>query len=707
MAEEPQVMSIQQRIAALKQAQAAGQSAGTEASEPVLVQPTPMPIRPAAPPRPKTFTTATIPNDNTNNHAAGSNGSIYSHSSTSLNVVPPRPVPRPSTAPAPAPAKYKTPPPLPARKPSDQQRPALPPRRPTQPSRKGSLESMASDISRSTTTSAGRTTSTSATSFDAGPGRSLPPAWGEADLPPLPPKRQPQPPPRPSLKTKKSISKLSPPRPSLPLRRKSSHSNYSAESTDSERPRLPPRLPSRNPIDHSPSINEEEERNPPLPARRLPPPMPSDATLGKLKQSGFAAINKNFGNTNGTSSEPSANGVPPPVPLASRPDLSKIQATKPRMYAPNPLAVPPTIACLKCRDFSAPDAHAAQYPRESLPTHDLGWLARELTGPFPSLTDKARVIFTWLHHNVKYDTEAFFNNRVEAATPARTLASGLAVCAGYAGLFTALATEAGMEAKTISGHGKGYGFQEPVPGSALPPVRAGHAWNVVRIDHGQWKLVDACWGAGFINGPGQPYVAKFNPAMFTNTNDEMGLRHFPTDPTQFYRDDGRPEISWEEYLLGNPASPLCAEQPVIFNDADKHGIGRRSFLPAAKQISIHQGGPMRFQFGLICEHWTLEYHTRAQPGLFLLMTHGVDGRKKENLLLTHFRGAGANGGGDVWYVDVPDARMLGAPGQKLQLMVLTKLGDREDARGVTAEEYRAQVGRVATSYAGIAQWELV
>lgn len=434
--------------------------------------------------------------------------------------------------------------------------------------------------------------------------------------------------------------------------------------------------------------------------------MPSDAMLGQLKESGFAAIKKNSGTMNGASSEPSANGVPPPVPLASRPDLSKIQATKPRPYAPDSLVVPPTVGCLKCRDFSAPDAHAARYPRMSLPTHDLDWLARELTSPFPSLTDKARVIFTWLHHNVMYDTVAFFSNRVQPATAASTLTTGMAVCAGYAGLFTALATHAGMEAKSISGHGKGYGFNDPAPGSALPPVQAGHAWNVVRIDNGQWKIIDSCWGAGYID-EGQTYVQKFNQAMFTNSNDEMGLRHFPTDRTQFYRDDGRPEISWQEYLLGNPESPLGAEQPFIFSDADKHSIGARSYLPAAKQISVYQGGPVRFQFGLICEHWTLERHSRAKPGLFLLMTHGVDGRKDENLLLTRIRGSGPNGGGDVWYVDVPDARVLGAPGQNLDLVVLTRFGDREDARGLTAEEYRAQVNRVARSWALIARWELV
>ncbi|GCB20222.1 kyphoscoliosis peptidase [Aspergillus awamori] len=705
MAEEPQVMSIQQRIAALKQAQV-GQSSGTDTSEPALVQPTLMPIRPAAPPRPKTFTTNNT-NDSYNTHAAGSNGSVYNRSSASNDAVPPRPVPRPATAPAPPPVKHKTPPPLPARKPSDQQRPALPPRRPTQPSHKGSLESMASDISRSTTTSTGRT---SASSINTGPGRSLPPAWGEAELPPLPPKRQPQPPPRPTpttMRSSSSSSRLSPPRPSLPLRRKSSQSNYSMESNDSQASRLPPPLPSRSTSDRSSTINEEEEKNPPLPARRLPPPQLSNDTLGKLKQSGFAAINKSFGSANGVANEPSSNGVPPPVPLASRPDLSKIQATKPRLYASNAPTIPTPVACLKCRDFSAADAHAARYPRTSLPTHDLSWLANELTGPFPSLTDKARVIFTWLHHNVAYDTEAFYNNRVKKQTPASTLATGMGVCEGYAGLFTALATHAGLEAKTVHGHGKGYGYVAPAPGSSLPPVQGGHAWNVVRIDNGQWKLIDPCWGAGWVHGPGKPYQAQFDPTMFTDTNDELGLKHFPQDRTQFYRDDGRPEISWEEYLLGNPSSPLCVDQPLVFGEAKKNHIGVRSFRPAAKQISVHQGGPVRFQFSLICEHWTLEHHTRAKPGLFLLIVNGVDGQKEERLVITHVPGSNPNGGGDVWYVDVPDSRMLGAPGQQALIVVLSRFGDRKDVRGLTAEEYRARAGKVPMEYVFIAQWDLV
>lgn len=305
---------------------------------------------------------------------------------------------------------------------------------------------------------------------------------------------------------------------------------------------------------------------------------------------------------------------------------------------------------------------------------------------------------------------SFFGNCVQGCTPESTLASGLAVCQGYASLFEALATHAGLEAKLVSGHGKGFGFDTPAPGAPLPPYNpCGHAWNVVRIDNGQWKLIDACWGAGHIQGPGKPYVRSFSPAMFTSTNDEFGLRHFPKDRSQFYRDDGRPEITWEEYILGNPNSPLGAAQPRVFGVAKEHSIGERSLRPAAPQISLRESGsaPMRFQFNLICEHWTLERHSRMKPGLFLLIIHGIDGRKDERIPLTHWRGSGPGGGGDVWYVDVSDARVLGAPGQKVQLVVLTKFGQHEDARGVTKEEYQRQVGRVGMSWSYVAEWELV
>lgn len=439
--------------------------------------------------------------------------------------------------------------------------------------------------------------------------------------------------------------------------------------------------------------------------------------MDKIRKSGFGGLVNNVAteklgsghssDANGVSQNRDPSPVPPPVPLASRPDLSKIQATKPRMDGSNGPSAGPSTICLKCRDFRAADSHAAQFPRQSLPSYDMRWLANELTGPFSSPTDKARVLFTWLHHNIEYDVKSFFNNSVKGSTPASTLASGLAVCEGYANLFAELARHSGLEAVVVSGHGKGFGYQELASGSPIPPYEGNHAWNAVKIDNGQWKLIDATWGAGAVQGAGQPYLKRFEPAMFANSNDELGLRHYPSKPDQFYRDDGRSWISWEEYILGNPNSPLGAEQPRTFSDAWKHSIGERTFLPAATRISIHQPGPIRFQFALICEHWTLERHSGTLPGFFLLMVHGVDGRKEDRLPMHHVRGSGPSGGGDFWYVDVPDPRILGAPGQKAQIGVLTSFGDYKDARGLSEQEYREKIGRVGMAWAYIAEWELV
>jgi transglutaminase/protease-like cytokinesis protein 3 len=69
--------------------------------------------------------------------------------------------------------------------------------------------------------------------------------------------------------------------------------------------------------------------------------------------------------------------------------------------------------------------------------------------------DKGRALFTWLHLNIDYDTNAFFNDNVRGSTPQSTLQSGLAVCEGYAGLFHAMARGAGIESLVVGGHGKG------------------------------------------------------------------------------------------------------------------------------------------------------------------------------------------------------------------------------------------------------------
>lgn len=683
MAEEPQPQSIQERIAALNQSHV-GRLPSSSPARPVALR----------------AKSVNNPPHELNGSVVDSKGIGNKPASFRQNGLLP-----PPTATAPVSAQSspsarngsRPPPPLPARKNSAQTAaPALPPRRPSaQSDRRTSSESIRSNLSYSTTSTSG-----TANTVESRSRKLVAPSWNETELPPLPSRDNCRPslPQRPKSSTpseaEKAIKTVRAPLkpPPLPSRTSSAESS-SADNTT--KPRLPARVPS------------SEARNLPQAPRKIPP-TPTADLLQKARQSSFATLS-NHVEEEEVEEVNSHSSVPPPaIPLASRPDLSAIQATKPKFNtnSHNSHASSSTV-CMICRDFSGPDNHAAQFPRESLPSNDLAWLATELTAPFPSLTDKARALFTWLHYNIKYDVDAFFNNCVQPSTPAKTLATGLAVCEGYAGLFATLATKAGLEAFVVGGHGKGFGHSQLAPGSSIPPFKSTHAWNVVKIDGGKWKLIDACWGAGAVQGKGQPYIQRFDPTHFTKPNDEFLLSHYPEKKDQFYTDNGGPGMSWEAYMTQDHTKPFGIEQPTIFTTGHEEGFGNRSFRPACQKISINQSGPIRFQFSFKCEHWTLTKHSKkSAPYLYLLDTHGVDGRKDERIPFTYVRGTGPTGGGDTWFVDIADPRTLGAPGQKLGIANITGFGPRKDCRGLSLQEYQAQVGRIGMGWSYIAQWEL-
>ncbi len=601
-----------------------------------------------------------------------------------------------------------TPPPLPKRQPS-QPCPALPPRRPTdQSSRRDSLESASSVIS---SVSATPTELSRTKSRDSSSGRIKAPAWGDVELPPLPTKQVALPQRKYSAEKPKYHNRA----PSGPLNLSPDRERSTKEELEAARPSLPPRLPARRQTDHSADLSLQSDLH-----RNLPP-TPSAAALDKIKRSALL-----FG-TKKTEPQPLPAGHPatndlhydtvpivnsaPAIPIASRLDISAIQGTRPRPVSTtngiHSTASSDATTCMVCRDFSAPDHHATLFPRQTV--NSLQTLAQQLTSPFPFPTDKARTIFTWLHHNIHYDTKSFFAGNVQASTPNSTLQSGLAVCEGYASLFTTLATHAGLESVIISGHGKGYGYTPLQPGAPLPPYNAGHAWNAVRIDNGEWKLIDACWGAGHVQGAGMPYVQRFEPRYFTMSNEEFGIKHFPGNKDIFFLPAGR-RMEWQEYITINPACwPGTVEPPTIFSNArPDYGVGEKTVMPRSKTLRPSQGGVIRFSFELECPHWTLERHTRkGPPPVFILAVHGVDGREKNFLPLEHVRGPGnSKGGGDRWVVDV-EARQLGAPGQTLTLFAVSSFGDRQDARGLSVREFKEGKGRVGMGFSGVAAWELI
>lgn len=166
-------------------------------------------------------------------------------------------------------------------------------------------------------------------------------------------------------------------------------------------------------------------------------------------------------------------------------------------------------------------------------------------------------------------------------------------------------------------------------------------------------------------------------------------------------------MSWEEYIQINPASwPLSVEAPTIFTSSTDYGIGERTVMPRSRKISPRQGGVIRFQFSLYCPHWTVEHTNKGPMPVFMVATHGVDGRNKDFVPLEHVPSQNPGGGGDFWYCEI-DARDLGAAGQTITLFAVTSFGDRQNTRGLTVREFREGKGRVAMGFQGVAAWDLI
>ncbi|PFH59025.1 hypothetical protein XA68_12905 [Ophiocordyceps unilateralis] len=593
---------------------------------------------------------------------------------------PPPGLGRPCPPPPPARRDGRPPPPPPPVRSSTSSRPVPPPlprRTSTQSGamvlRRGSNSSEASQQSVLSPFSPGRNSSTvSLRSQDGSRPRSMAPAACDpASLPPLPPSRRESEAKAKEAKAQRAAmarvpstptSPASPPKPTLP-------------------PTLPPRVPSRpssKPDAAGSATNVLEQAK--KVARKLPP------TVIRGFGSGTPATT-----TPAPTKAPVDDEAPPPLPLTSRPSAAEIDAVSARAAA-SPQAQ--TECCWICRDWSGPDGVAAQYPRSSLPRTDpVGYLARALCDPFPSYTDKARAIFTWFHHNILYDTEAFFGNNVRHKSVEDTIFTGKAVCQGYAETYKAIANRAGLDCIVIGGHGKGFGHVALKKGQRPPSAKPdGHAWNAVRIDGGGWKLIDACWGAGHISGADGQYKQEFASEQFTRSNEKFGLRHFPKDANHQFRADGS-FVSWEEYFRG----PIDGEPAVFYTDGHREGIAEDSVEPREREIAVHSGQVVRFQFSKVCEHWTSQKNGLGRPPLLLLSIHGVNGGQDDMVPIE------TNG---FWHwVDV-NARDLGAPGQSVEVVQITQM-DGRDARGVTASDYLAKRGRVGMAWSYVMKWELV
>lgn len=149
--------------------------------------------------------------------------------------------------------------------------------------------------------------------------------------------------------------------------------------------------------------------------------------------------------------------------------------------------------------------------------------------------DKARCIYSFVTHRIKYDfsSTAFDANDV--------LKHKYAVCQGYANLIDAMFAEAQLQCKIITGYTK--------PNLSVRNhnlSRTNHAWNAVKIE-GIWQLVDATWGAGFYDYGTRKFTAQYETNYFMASPLMMKYTHYSTDTIMTMLTGGLPAQTFIDY----------------------------------------------------------------------------------------------------------------------------------------------------------------
>eukprot|EP00771_Trimastix_marina_P001414 gnl/Trimastix_PCT/2488.p1 GENE.gnl/Trimastix_PCT/2488~~gnl/Trimastix_PCT/2488.p1 ORF type:complete len:564 (-),score=106.29 gnl/Trimastix_PCT/2488:31-1584(-) len=173
--------------------------------------------------------------------------------------------------------------------------------------------------------------------------------------------------------------------------------------------------------------------------------------------------------------------------------------------------------------LEAADERALSTPRSE--TQSCAALARYLTEPFESQLHKARAVFRWIAENISYNVAGFLSGNLGSCSADEVLRTRVGVCSGYAHLFEAICTEAGLEVVTVSGYAKGVGYDLGQKGFE----KTNHAWSVVRID-GDWRLLDSTWGAGHVTGGKMRFVRQLNNHYWITDPEQFILDHLPQDP---------------------------------------------------------------------------------------------------------------------------------------------------------------------------------
>ena len=155
-------------------------------------------------------------------------------------------------------------------------------------------------------------------------------------------------------------------------------------------------------------------------------------------------------------------------------------------------------------------------------------IADHLTNGLTTDIEKARAIYIWIAHNIKYElTQIDIVNRYDSKQDIidEVIKDRKGVCQHYSELFLAMSKSAGLNSYLISGYTRDV-FGE-IAGLS-------HAWNGIKIDS-NYYLIDLTWAAGYeFKGK---YVHKFRDDYFLKSPQTFIKDHIPFDPIWQFLDN--------------------------------------------------------------------------------------------------------------------------------------------------------------------------
>lgn len=202
-------------------------------------------------------------------------------------------------------------------------------------------------------------------------------------------------------------------------------------------------------------------------------------------------------------------------------------------------------------------------------------LSNRLTNGCTTDEEKVASIHSWIIHNIRYDVSKWMSCDYSKTPIKRILFKRKAVCAGYTDLFNELCKYADIPSIYVSGY-----FKNEYTNLGDKCYIDEHAWNAVLVNN-EWKLVDACWDAGFIEYYKRTFAGYFIFAFTLGTSDRLVYRpHFSQNPTNnyflkngnYFSTDHIPADSmWQ---LMNPIRSIAA-----FENDSSYYLGRYDTVP--------------------------------------------------------------------------------------------------------------------------------